>query len=54
MSETKEKPVVKQFPCGGFGIFTIDPKSKQLAQTGYVGPNLEPSAYLPKDHIVQK
>lgn len=54
MSDSKDKPVVKQLPCGGYGIFTIDPKSKQLAQTGYVGPSLEPSAYLPTGYTLQK
>lgn len=54
MSESKDKPVAKKLPCGGYAIFTIDLKSKQLAQTGYVGPNLEPSAYLPKDVVIQK
>jgi len=54
MSETKDKPVVKKLPCGGYGIYTIDPKTKQPAQTGYIGANLELTAYLPKDAIVQK
>jgi hypothetical protein len=54
MSESKEKPVAKKLPCGGYAIFTKDFKSKQLVQTGYVGPNLELTAYLPKDAIIQK
>lgn len=54
MSDSKEKPVVKKLECGGYAIFTIDAKSKQLAQTGYVGSKLEPTAYLPKDHTIQK
>jgi len=49
----QEKPVVKKLKCGGWGIFTTDPKTKMLAQTGYVGPNLEPKAYLPADALIQ-
>jgi len=54
MSESKEKPVVKQLPCGGYAIFTIDNKTKQLVQTGYVGSKLESSAYLPTGSSIQK
>lgn len=49
-----EKPVVKKLKCGGWGIFTIDPKTKMPTQTGYVGPNLSAEAYLPKDAVVEK
>jgi hypothetical protein len=54
MSETKDKPIVKQLPCGGHAVFTLDSKTKQLTQTGYIGPKLELSAYLPKDAVIQK
>ena len=49
-----EKPVVKQLKCGGWAIYTVDTKTKQQIQTGYVGPNLEPKAYLPVDAIFEK
>jgi len=46
--ENKDKVVAKKLKCGGTAIYTIDIKSKQLAQTGYIGPNLSLEAYLPK------
>jgi hypothetical protein len=49
----QEKPVVKKLKCGGWAIYTIDPKTKAQLQTGYVGPNLEPKAYLPADAVIQ-
>jgi len=54
MSESKEKPIVKLLPCGGYGVYTIDAKSKNLVQTGYIGSKLELNAYLPKDVVIQK
>jgi hypothetical protein len=49
-----EKPVIKKLKCGGWGIYTIDLKTKLPAQTGYIGPNLCVEAFLPKDAIVEK
>jgi len=54
MAETKERPVVKQLKCGGYAIFTVDPKTKQQMQTGYIGANLALEGYLPPDAIIQK
>lgn len=54
MAEEKQKPIVRKLKCGGHGIFTIDIKSKQLAQTGYIGPNLCLEAFIPKDAIIEK
>ena len=51
---SQEKPVVKKLKCGGWGVYTIDPKTKQPAQTGYIGPNLSLEAYLPAGAIVEK
>lgn len=48
-----DKPVVKKLKCGGWGIFTVDPKTKQPAQTGYVGSNLKLDAFLPPDAVIQ-
>lgn len=53
-AETKEKPIVKQLKCGGYGVYTTDPKSKQLTQTGYIGANLNLQAFLPPDAVIQK
>lgn len=53
-TKEKEKPIVKPLKCGGYGIFTTDPKSKQLAQTGYIGASLNLQAFLPADAIIQK
>ena len=50
----QEKPVIKKLPCGGYAIYSLDAKSKQLIQTGYVGANLSAEAYLPKDAIIEK
>ena len=48
MSEaTKDKPIVKKLPCGGHAIYSIDIKSKQQIQVGYIGANLNLEAYLP-------
>lgn len=55
MSEpTKDKPIAKKLPCGGIAIYGIDNKSKQSIQIGYIGANLNPEAFLPKDCVVQK
>jgi len=51
---SQEKPVVKKLKCGGHGVYTIDQKSKQLVQTGYIGPNLSLEAYAPKDAVIEK
>jgi len=51
---SQEKPVVKKLKCGGHGIFTIDPKTKQPIQSGYIGANLELESWLPKDAVIQK
>jgi len=53
-AEAKEKPIVKPLNCGGHGIFTTDPKSKQLMQTGYIGANLDLKGFLPPDAVIQK
>ena len=52
--ENKDKVVAKKLKCGGTAILTVDPKTKQLAQTGYIGPNLSIEAYLPKNAEWQK
>ena len=49
-----DKPIVKKLKCGGYGIYTTDSKTKQLAQTGYIGANLTLEAWLPKDAVIQK
>jgi hypothetical protein len=49
-----EKPIVKKLKCGGYGVYTTDFKTKQLAQTGYIGANLTLEAWLPKDAVIQK
>lgn len=54
MNMAQEKPIVKKLACGGYGIYTLDSKSKQLAQTGYIGANLSLEAYLPKDAVIEK
>ena len=55
MSEpTKDKPTAKKLPCGGIAIYGIDTKTKQTIQVGYIGANLNPEAFLPKDCVVQK
>jgi len=51
---SNEKPIVRKLKCGGHGVYTIDPKTKQLAQTGYIGPNLSLEAFLPKDAVIEK
>jgi len=54
MSEaTKEKPLVKKLPCGGYGIYGIDIKSKQHIQIGYIGAKLNLEAYLPPGVTIQ-
>lgn len=35
--------------CGGTAIFTIDPKTKQEIQTGYIGASLPVDAWINKD-----
>jgi hypothetical protein len=50
----KDKVVAKKLKCGGTAIYTIDPKLKQLVQTGYIGANLSLDAYLPKSAEWQK
>lgn len=35
--------------CGGTAIYTIDPKTKQEIQTGYVGPGLPVEAWIQKE-----
>lgn len=49
-----DKPIVKKLKCGGWGVYTIDIKSKQLAQTGYIGSELKLEAFLPQDAVVEK
>lgn len=51
---SQEKPVVKKLKCGGWGVYTTDPKTKMPAQTGYIGPNLSLEAYLPEGAVVEK
>lgn len=51
---TSEKTKVKQLPCGGWAIYGVDAKTKQLAQVGYVGASLNPDAYLPANREVVK
>lgn len=51
---SQEKPIVKKLKCGGYGIYTIDTKTKQLVQTGYVGANLKLEAFIPADAVLQK
>jgi len=51
---SNEKPIVRKLKCGGHGVYTIDSKTKQLAQTGYIGPNLSLEAFLPKDAVIEK
>jgi len=52
--ENKDKVVAKKLNCGGVAVFTVDPKTKQLIQTSYIGPNLSLEAYLPKNAEWQK
>lgn len=54
MAEQKDKPTVKKLPCGGHAIFTIDQKSKQLTQTGYIGASLEVDKWIPEGYTVSK
>jgi len=49
-----EKPIVKKLKCGGWGVYTIDPKTKMQIQTGYIGTNLNLEAFLPQDAVVEK
>ena len=49
-----DKPVVKKLKCGGWGIYTVDVKTKQPAQTGYIGPGLKLEAFVPLDAIIEK
>jgi len=51
---SQEKPILKKLPCGGYGIYTSDAKSKQVIQTGYIGANLPLETYAPKDAVVEK
>ena len=54
MSEaTKEKPLVKKLPCGGYGIYGIDIKNKQQIQIGYIGAKLNLEACLPAGVTIQ-
>jgi len=54
MAEEKQKPIVRKLKCGGYGIYTTDIKTKQLAQTGYIGSKLCLEAFLPKDAVIEK
>ena len=55
MSEdNKDKIVAKKLKCGGYALYTTDSKTKQLTQTGYVGPNLSVEAFVPKNTIFEK
>lgn len=57
MSNTNEQSkdlTAKILPCGGYAIFGIDQKSKNRIQIGYVGPNLNKDAFLPKDIKIEK
>jgi len=49
-----EKPIVKKLKCGGYGVYTIDVKTKMSVQTGYIGPNLTLEAFLPEGAVVEK
>ena len=49
-----EKPVVRKLKCGGWGIYTIDPKTKQQAQTGYIGANMTLECWLPEGAVIEK
>lgn len=48
MSETKTTYKVKKLPEGGWAIYGIDSKTKQEAQVGYIGENLNVEAFLPE------
>lgn len=50
MSEIK----VKKLPEGGYGIYTLDKKSKAEIQTGYIGPGLNVEAFLPEGAVIEK
>ena len=50
----QEKPIVKKLKCGGWAIYTIDPKTKTQLQTGYIGGNLKLEAWLPEGAVVEK
>lgn len=56
MSENKvaEKLKVKKLPCGGHAIYGVDPKSKQLAQVGYIGASLPVEAFMPENAVLEK
>jgi len=38
----------KKLKEGGYALYAIDPKTKQEAQVGYIGENLNLEAWLPK------
>jgi len=50
MSEIK----VRKLPEGGYGIYTLDKKSKTEIQTGYIGPGLKVEAFLPEGAVIEK
>jgi hypothetical protein len=52
--DDKNKTIIRKFKCGGHGIFTVDLKTKQLQQTGYIGPNLTLEAWLPDGATIEK
>ena len=39
---------VKKLAEGGYALYSIDPKTKQESQVGYIGENLTLEAWLPK------
>jgi hypothetical protein len=45
---------VRKLPEGGWGIFTLDRKTKAEQQTGYIGPNLKVEAFLPEGAELEK
>jgi hypothetical protein len=44
MNITKAKKLAE----GGYALYSIDPKTKQETQVGYIGENLNIEAWLPQ------
>lgn len=39
---------VKKLKEGGYAIYSVDPKTKQESQTGYIGESLPLEGWLPE------
>jgi hypothetical protein len=50
---SQEKLVIKKLKCGGWAMYSEDAKTKTQIQTGYIGSNLKPEAWVPAGTIIQ-